>query len=79
MSILGSVLGDLGGKVVEALSSRSQRKHEQKVQALELKNPLFKANRTDPAVRSSIMRGSLSKSRTPGSRTRSFCSSCQFP
>ena len=36
MSILGSVLGDLGGKVVEALSSRSQRKHEQKVQALEL-------------------------------------------
>ena len=36
MSILGAVLGDLGGKVVEALSSRSQRKHEQKVQALEL-------------------------------------------
>lgn len=36
MSILGSVLGDLGGKVVEAISSRSQRKHEQKVQALEL-------------------------------------------
>ena len=36
MSIPGSVLGDLGGKVVEALSSRSQRKHEQKVQALEL-------------------------------------------
>ena len=36
MSILGSVLGNLGGKVVEAIDSRSQRKHEQKVQALEL-------------------------------------------
>jgi len=36
MSILGSVLGDLGGKVVEAIDSRGQRKHEQKVQALEL-------------------------------------------
>jgi hypothetical protein len=36
MSILGSVLGNLGGKVVEALDSRGQRKHEQKVQALEL-------------------------------------------
>lgn len=36
MSILGSVLGDLGGKVVEAVNSRGQRKHEQKVQALEL-------------------------------------------
>lgn len=36
MSILGSVLGNLGGKVVEAIDSRGQRKHEQKVQALEL-------------------------------------------
>jgi hypothetical protein len=36
MSILGSVLGSLGGKVVEAIDSRGQRKHEQKVQALEL-------------------------------------------
>lgn len=36
MSILGTVLGNLGGKVVEAIDSRSQRKHEQKVQALEL-------------------------------------------
>ena len=36
MSILGSVLGDLGGKVVEAIDSRGKRKHEQKVQALEL-------------------------------------------
>ena len=36
MSILGTVLGNLGGKVVEAIDSRGQRKHEQKVQALEL-------------------------------------------
>lgn len=36
MSILGSVLGNLGGKVVEAIDSRGQRKHEQKVHALEL-------------------------------------------
>lgn len=36
MSILGSVLGNLGGKVVEAIDSRGKRKHEQKVQALEL-------------------------------------------
>ena len=36
MSIHGSVLGNLGGKVVEAIDSRGQRKHEQKVQALEL-------------------------------------------
>lgn len=36
MSILGTVLGNLGGKVVEAIDSRGQRKHEQKVQAFEL-------------------------------------------
>lgn len=36
MSILGTVLGNLGGKVVEAIDSRGQRKHEQKVQTLEL-------------------------------------------
>ena len=29
MSILGTVLGNLGGKVVEAIDSRGQRKHEQ--------------------------------------------------
>ncbi len=36
MSILGSVLGSLGGKVVEAIDSRGQRKHEQSVQKIEL-------------------------------------------
>lgn len=36
MSILGSVLGNIGGKVVEAIDSRGKRKHEQKVQAVEL-------------------------------------------
>ena len=36
MSILGSVLGNIGSKVVEAIDSRGKRKHEQKVQAVEL-------------------------------------------
>jgi hypothetical protein len=37
MSIVTTLLGSLGGKVVEAIDSRGQRKHEEKVQALELK------------------------------------------
>lgn len=36
MSILGNIVGSLGGKVVDAVSARSERKHQEKVRALEL-------------------------------------------
>ena len=36
MSILGNIVGSLGGKVVDAVSARSERKHQEKVRAIEL-------------------------------------------
>ena len=36
MSLVSSLLGSLGGKVVEAYDSRSQRKHDEKLKKIEL-------------------------------------------
>jgi len=36
MSILGNLIGGLGGKVVDAVSARGERKHQEKVRELEL-------------------------------------------
>ena len=36
MSIIGNLVGGLGGKVVDAVSARSERKHQEKVKALEI-------------------------------------------
>ena len=36
MSLISSLLGSLGGKVVEAYDSRSQRKHDEKLKKIEL-------------------------------------------
>jgi len=36
MGIIGSVLGGLGGKVVDAWSARGERKHTEKVRTLEI-------------------------------------------
>ena len=34
MSILGNLIGGLGGKVVDAVSARGERKHQEKVREL---------------------------------------------
>jgi hypothetical protein len=36
MSFITSILGNLGGKVVEAISNRSERKHVEKIRHLEI-------------------------------------------
>jgi len=36
MSLIGNIVGSLGGKVVDAVSARSERKHQEKVRAIEL-------------------------------------------
>ena len=36
MSLLGNILGGLGGKVVDAISARGERKHVEKVRELEI-------------------------------------------
>lgn len=36
MSLISSLLGSLGGKVVDAVDSRSQRKHDEKLKKIEL-------------------------------------------
>ena len=36
MSIIGNLIGGLGGKVVDAVSARSERKHQEKVKTLEI-------------------------------------------
>ena len=38
MSVIGNIIGGLGGKVVEAFDNRSQRKHDEKVKALEIES-----------------------------------------
>ena len=36
MSLVSSLLGSLGGKVVDAVDNRSQRKHDEKLKKIEL-------------------------------------------
>tara|TARA_S200002703_G_scaffold95463_1_gene82510 strand:+ start:1695 stop:2078 length:384 start_codon:yes stop_codon:yes gene_type:complete len=36
MSLIGNILGSLGGKVVDAVDNRSERKHVEKVRKLEI-------------------------------------------
>ena len=36
MSLIGNILGNLGGKVVDAVDNRSKRKHVEKVRKLEV-------------------------------------------
>jgi len=43
VSIIGNILGGLGGKVVEAWSARGERKHTEKVRALEIDELRHKA------------------------------------
>ena len=38
MSVIGNIIGGLGGKVGEAFDNRSQRKHDEKVKALEIES-----------------------------------------
>ena len=38
MSLIGNIIGSLGGKVVDAVSARGERKHTEKVRTLELEH-----------------------------------------
>lgn len=54
MSILGNIVGSLGGKVVDAVSARSERKHQEKVRAIELEEVKHKT-KLEMAVRGQEM------------------------
>jgi hypothetical protein len=54
MGLLGSVLGGLGGKVVEAWSARGERKHTEKVRKLEIEE-LQHRSRLEMATRAQEM------------------------
>jgi hypothetical protein len=42
MGMLGNILGNLGGKVVDAVSARGERKHVEKVRTLEIEEARHK-------------------------------------
>ena len=54
MGLLGSVLGGLGGKVVEAWSARGERKHTEQVRKLEIEE-LQHRSRLEMATRAQEM------------------------